>query len=87
MFNRDNFIKGFLIGLVLNAVAAGIVWILIEKAGVSLINNPIKLYLLAAVPAVLFMWYSIKKKGCVKIGMGTLLSVIIFVAWFFLSKN
>jgi hypothetical protein len=83
MFNKDIFIKGFSIGLILNVVAAGIAWILIEQIGVSLIKNPMKLYLLAAIPAVFFMWYCIKKKGCVKIGMGALLSVIVFVGLFF----
>jgi hypothetical protein len=83
IFNKDSYIKGFLIGLAANAVLAGIVWLLIEKAGISLINNPVKLYLLAIIPAVFFMWYSLKKKGCVKIGIGTLLSIMAFVGVFF----
>ena len=83
MFNKDIYITGFLIGLVLNTVITGLVWVLIEKVGISLINNPIKLYLLAATPSVLFMWYSMKKKRCMKIGIGTLLSVIVFVGIFF----
>jgi hypothetical protein len=84
MYKNDNFVKGFLVGLALNAVAGGIVWLLIEKIGVSLSENTQKLYLLATIPAILFLWYSIKKKNCVKIGMGTLLSVIALVAAFFL---
>ena len=84
MYKNDNFVKGFLVGLALNAVAGGIVWLLIEKIGVSLSENTPKLYLLATIPAILFMWYSLKKKNCVKIGMGTLLSVIALVAAFFL---
>jgi uncharacterized membrane protein YoaK (UPF0700 family) len=84
MFSKDIFFKGFLVGLLINVVATGIVWILIEKIGISLIKNPMKLYLLAAIPAVLFMWYCIKKKVCMKSGMGTLLSVIVFVGMFFL---
>jgi len=83
IFSKDTFVKGFLIGSVLNAVVAGIIWLLIEQVGLSLINKPIKLYLLGAVPAVLLLWYCIKKKGCVKIGIGALLSVILFVVSFF----
>ena len=85
MFRNDNFIKGFLIGLVINVVAVAIVWLLVEQLGVSLASgNPKKLYILSAIPAILLMWYSIKKKGCIKTGMGMLLSVIIMVAVFFL---
>ena len=84
MYKNDNFVKGFLVGLALSAIAGSIVWLLIEKIGVSLSENTPKLYLLATIPAILFMWYSLKKKGCVKIGMGTLLSVIALVAAFFL---
>jgi len=84
MYKNDNFVKGFLVGLALSAIAGSIVWLLIEKIGVSLSENTPKLYLLATIPAILFMWYSLKKKGCVKIGMGTLLGVIVLVAAFFL---
>jgi len=83
MFNKDIYITGFLTGLVLNTVIAGLVWVFIEKVGISLISNPIKLYLLSAIPSILFMWYSMKKKRCMKIGIGTLLSVIVFVGIFF----
>jgi len=83
MFKNDSFIKGFLIGLALNAVTFGIVWVLVEKVGVALIKDPTKLYLLAAIPAILLMWYGMKKKGCVKMGMGVLLSVIVAVVAFF----
>jgi uncharacterized membrane protein YccC len=76
-----------LIGLVANALFAGIVWILIEKAGISLIENSTKLYILAVIPAVLFMWYCMKKKGCVKMGIGALLNIIVFVALFFITGN
>ena len=85
MFKNDNYIKGFLIGLVINVVAVGIVWVLVEQLGVSLSNgNPQKLYILAAIPAILLLWYSIKKKQCVKMGMGVLVSVMILVGVFFL---
>jgi hypothetical protein len=87
IFNHDDYIKGFLIGLVANALFAGIVWILIEKVGISLINNSFKLYLLAVIPTVLFMWYCMKKKGCVKMGLGALVSIIGFVAVFFMYAN
>jgi len=88
MFKNDNFFKGFLVGLAINAVAVGIVWVLVEQFGVSLATgNPHKIYILAVIPAILFLWYSIKKKECVKIGMGALLSVIILVTTFFLSNR
>ena len=80
MFKNDFFIKGFLIGLAFNAIMVGIVWVLVEKVGVTLIKNPTKLYLLAAIPAILLMWYGMKKKGCMKMGIGILLSVIVAVA-------
>lgn len=84
MFKKDTFIKGFLIGLIINTIAGSIVWFWVEKIGVSWIKNPSKLYLLAIVPSIFFMWYCMKKKGCVKIGTGTLLSIITSVALFFL---
>ena len=84
MFKNDSFVKGFLIGLIINAVMTGIVWALVEKVGVTWIENTTKLYMLAAIPATIFMWYSIRKKGCVNMGIGVLLSVIILVALFFL---
>jgi len=84
MFKKDTFIKGFLIGLVINVIAVGIVWFLVEKIGISQMKNPSKLYLLTAIPAILFMWYCMRIKKCVKIGIGTLFSIIILVLLFFL---
>ncbi|MDR0364280.1 MAG: hypothetical protein LBH92_04605 [Bacteroidales bacterium] len=87
MYKKDSLPIGLLIGFIFTAASSLTIWLIIGVVGFAPLEVPGKLYFLALIPSIFVMRTAMKKHKRIKTGSGVLLSVILFMALFFIALH
>ncbi len=82
-FEKDSFLSGFLLALLLNVVGIGIIYLALYLINLDILLN-LKLFIFSVVPSIFLLRYQIRQ-GKIKAFKGCVFLLIVFLLVIFIS--